>query len=97
MFQLSCIYLFHFFCFAKNHIRYFRLYHINAERNQIWKQITDSTNEKYGSELGDLTIEQTKKLFANYKRKSQLVSFNSNGGATSRSDAGSINGTASAE
>ncbi|EJD76083.1 hypothetical protein LOAG_16891 [Loa loa] len=74
-----------------------RLYHINAERNQVWKQITDSTNEKYGSELGDLTIEQTKKLYANYRRKSQLLSFNNNGGGTSRSDTGSINGAASAD
>ncbi|VDN92606.1 unnamed protein product [Brugia pahangi] len=74
-----------------------RLYHINAERNQVWKQITDSTNEKYGSELGDLTIEQTKKLYANYRRKSQLICFNNNAGGTSRSDAGSINGTASAD
>ncbi|VDK76367.1 unnamed protein product [Onchocerca ochengi] len=74
-----------------------RLYHINAERNQVWKQITDSTNEKYGSELGDLTIEQTKKLYANYRRKSQSLSFNNNGGAASRSDAGSINGAASAD
>ncbi|VDK86884.1 unnamed protein product [Litomosoides sigmodontis] len=77
-----------------------RLYHINAERNQVWKQITDATNEKYGSELGDLTIEQTKKLYANYRRKSQLLSFiNSSGGTcgTSRSDTGSINGAASAD
>uniref|UniRef100_A0A0R3S2A2 MADF domain-containing protein n=1 Tax=Elaeophora elaphi TaxID=1147741 RepID=A0A0R3S2A2_9BILA len=77
-----------------------RLYHINAERNQVWKQITDSTNEKYGSELGDLTIEQTKKLYANYRRKSQLLSFANNGVGTcgtSRSDAGSINGAASVD
>ncbi|CAG9533542.1 unnamed protein product, partial [Cercopithifilaria johnstoni] len=77
-----------------------RLYHINAERNQVWKQITDSTNEKYGSELGDLTIEQTKKLYANYRRKSQLLSFTNNGSGTcgtSRSDAGSVNGAASAD
>lgn len=79
---------------------YLRLYHINAERNQVWKQITDATNEKYGSELGDLTIEQTKKLYANYRRKSQLLSFINNSGGTcgtSRSDTGSINGAASAE
>ncbi|KAM3724266.1 putative pectinesterase/pectinesterase inhibitor [Dirofilaria immitis] len=74
-----------------------RLYHINAERNQVWKQITDSTNEKYGSELGDLTIEQTKKLYANYRRKSQLLSSNNSGGGTSRSEAGSISGAASAD
>ncbi|MCP9258814.1 hypothetical protein DINM_001812 [Dirofilaria immitis] len=73
------------------------LYHINAERNQVWKQITDSTNEKYGSELGDLTIEQTKKLYANYRRKSQLLSSNNSGGGTSRSEAGSISGAASAD
>lgn len=78
-------------------VLYFRLYHINAERNQVWKQITDSTNEKYGSELGDLTIEQTKKLYANYRRKSQLLSFANSGSGTSRSDTGSINGAASAE
>ncbi|KHN86282.1 hypothetical protein Tcan_13166 [Toxocara canis] len=44
-------------------------YQVNAERNQVWKQIADATNEKYGPELGDLSIEQTKKLYANYKRK----------------------------
>ncbi|VDM38925.1 unnamed protein product [Toxocara canis] len=46
-----------------------RSYQVNAERNQVWKQIADATNEKYGPELGDLSIEQTKKLYANYKRK----------------------------
>ncbi|VDN27503.1 unnamed protein product [Gongylonema pulchrum] len=73
-----------------------RLYHINAERNQVWKQITDTANEKFGAELGDLTIEQTKKLYANYRRKSQAPSF---GSATStgemlRSETNSINGSA---
>uniref|UniRef100_A0A915BJM6 Regulatory protein zeste n=1 Tax=Parascaris univalens TaxID=6257 RepID=A0A915BJM6_PARUN len=48
-----------------------RSYQVNAERNQVWKQIADATNEKYGAELGDLSIEQTKKLYANYKRKCQ--------------------------
>ncbi|VDK46468.1 unnamed protein product [Anisakis simplex] len=48
-----------------------RSYQINAERNQVWKQIADVTNDKYSNELGDLTVDQTKKLYANYKRKCQ--------------------------
>lgn len=51
-----------------------RSHQVNAERNQVWKQIADLTNEKYGEELGMLTVEQTKKLYANYKRKCQLNS-----------------------
>uniref|UniRef100_A0A0N5AGT2 Regulatory protein zeste n=1 Tax=Syphacia muris TaxID=451379 RepID=A0A0N5AGT2_9BILA len=48
-----------------------RSHQVNAERSQVWKQIADLTNEKYGEELGVLTVEQTKKLYANYKRKCQ--------------------------
>lgn len=42
---------------------------MNAERNELWKKIAALTNEKYGAELGNLTVEQIKKLCANYKRK----------------------------
>lgn len=49
-----------------------RSHQVNAERNQVWKQIADLTNEKYGEELGMLSVEQTKKLYANYKRKCQM-------------------------
>lgn len=74
---------------------------MNAERNQVWKQIADATNEKYGAELGDLSIEQTKKLYANYKRKCQYSLVRS-GQNRSVSDDGymkgsSINGCGSVE
>lgn len=52
----------------------FRSHQVNAERSQVWKKIADLTNEKYGEELGMLTVEQTKKLYANYKRKCQMNS-----------------------
>ncbi|KAK6745836.1 hypothetical protein RB195_012137 [Necator americanus] len=45
---------------------------VNAERHNMWVKITHLTNEKYGSLLNPLGVEQTKKLFSNCKRRRRL-------------------------
>ncbi|RCN47530.1 hypothetical protein ANCCAN_06432, partial [Ancylostoma caninum] len=45
---------------------------VNAERHNMWVKITHLTNEKYGSVLSPLGVEQAKKLFSNCKRRRRM-------------------------
>ncbi|CAI5445412.1 unnamed protein product [Caenorhabditis angaria] len=48
---------------------------VNAERHNMWIKITQQTNDKYSKVLGNLGVEQSKKLYSNCKRRRKLKEF----------------------
>ncbi|CAJ0580893.1 unnamed protein product, partial [Mesorhabditis spiculigera] len=58
-------------CFDGTNASIARSQNINQERHSMWKHISDKINAKYAEQIGYLTVEQTKKLFSNLKRKSR--------------------------
>ncbi|CAJ0942238.1 unnamed protein product, partial [Mesorhabditis belari] len=58
-------------CFDGTNASIARSQNINQERHAMWRHISEKVNAKYAEQIGYLTVEQTKKLFSNLKRKSR--------------------------